>query len=172
MICWMANSKDYENATEILNEKQEVKLLVLACDVTRLVTLFQSPKHLGLTVHLYKEFGSRHLIEDMNSLGYGISYSELRMFLSSAAEHAIKTQCITETGGLVPDNITHKRDGGQLVVGTTGITTKKTADDKGPTHALTYILVSPKVEEGEERGKLKGRRGVSLWWEEDGRGEV
>ncbi|WAR02367.1 LOW QUALITY PROTEIN: hypothetical protein MAR_008925, partial [Mya arenaria] len=111
------------------------------------ITSIQSPKHLGLTVHLYNEFGSRHLIEDMNSLGYGISYSELRMFLSSAAEHAIKTQCITETGGLVPDNITHKRDGGQLVVGVADNWdhNEKTTDGKGTTHAMTSILVSPKV---------------------------
>ncbi|XP_052801704.1 uncharacterized protein LOC128232273 [Mya arenaria] len=83
----------------------------------------------------------------MNSLGYGISYSELRMFLSSAAEHAIKTQCITETGGLVPDNITHKRDGGQLVVGVADNWdhNEKTTDGKGTTHAMTSILVSPKV---------------------------
>ncbi|WAR09163.1 hypothetical protein MAR_019121, partial [Mya arenaria] len=147
MICWMANSKDYENATEIPNDKQEVKLLALACDVTSLVTSIQSPMHLGLTVHLYNEFGSRHLIEDMNSLGYEISYSELRMFLSSAAEHAIKTQCITETGGLVPYNITHKCDGGQLVVGVADNLdhNEKTTDGKGTTHAMTSILVSPKI---------------------------
>ncbi|WAR13284.1 LOW QUALITY PROTEIN: hypothetical protein MAR_027464, partial [Mya arenaria] len=64
MICWMANSKDYENPNEIPNDKQEVKLLTLACDVTNIVTSIQSPRHLGLTVHLYYEFGSRHLIED------------------------------------------------------------------------------------------------------------
>jgi len=147
MICWMSDPYKYENATENQSDKQEAKLLALACDITSLVTSAITPKHLGLTVHLYHEFGSRHLVEDMNSLGYGISYSELRMFLSSAAENAIKTQNITKTGGLVPDNITHRSFGGELVVGVADNWdhNEKTTDGKGTTHVMTSILVSPKV---------------------------
>ena len=54
------------------------KYISIACDITTLNTKVMSPKHLGLSVHLYHEHGSRKLIEDVNDLGYGISYTELK----------------------------------------------------------------------------------------------
>ncbi len=97
-VCWLSDKKCYKEASENDNRK----CLAIACDISTLVTSNPSPKHLGLGVHLYNEFNSRHLIEDMNALGYSISYPDLRLFLTSAAQQAIKTQRVTASGGIVP----------------------------------------------------------------------
>ncbi|XP_060579912.1 uncharacterized protein LOC132736731 [Ruditapes philippinarum] len=148
MVSWLSSNDNYANATAVNNEKHETKVIAIASDITSLVSSVNSPKHLGLSVHLYNEFGSRHLVEDMSNLGYGISYSELRMFLSSAAEHVIQTQRITKSGGLVPENISHINDGGQYIVGVADNWdhNEKTVDGKRTTHAMTSILVAPNVD--------------------------
>ncbi|WAR09404.1 hypothetical protein MAR_019362 [Mya arenaria] len=116
------------------NHKQKM----YACNITTLVTSTPSPKHLGLGVHLYHEFNSRHLIEDMSALGYTITYPDLRMFLTSAAHQAITAQKVTPSGGIVPDNITSKQRG----VADNWDHNERTGDGKRTTHAMTSILVS------------------------------
>jgi hypothetical protein len=44
-----------------------------------------TPFHLGLAVQLYHEFGSRGLVDNLNSHGFCASYSEVRRFLTSVA---------------------------------------------------------------------------------------
>ncbi|KAH3748159.1 hypothetical protein DPMN_183131 [Dreissena polymorpha] len=89
-VYWLTNENAFQEAGDtehILN----AKCLAIASDISTLVTSVPSPKHLGLAVHLYNDFGSRHLIEDMFNLGYSISYPELRKFLTSAAEHGMNS---------------------------------------------------------------------------------
>jgi hypothetical protein len=52
----------------------------------------------------------------MFSLGYFISYPNLRLFLTVAAEKNIASHKITDSGGIIPDNILQKDQGGKLVV--------------------------------------------------------
>ncbi|KAH3803023.1 hypothetical protein DPMN_156721 [Dreissena polymorpha] len=50
------------------------------------------------------------------NLEYSISYSELRRFLTSAAEHGMNSQRDTPSGGIVPSLIAHQSQGGELIV--------------------------------------------------------
>ncbi|MEW8548471.1 MAG: hypothetical protein AB2693_33630, partial [Candidatus Thiodiazotropha sp.] len=112
------------------------------------VTSVFSPKHLGLSVHLHHDYGSRKLIEDMYSLGYGISYTELRQFLTSAAIHVTSTQHFTPSGAIIPPEIIPRTSGGQFIVaaGDNWDHNEKTPDGKQTTHAMTTVLVSPQTE--------------------------
>jgi len=98
-VCWFQDEKSYRHATEFIDKKG----LTIACDLMSLVSGVPSPKHLGLAIYLYNEFGSKHLVKDMHCMGYSISYPELRMFLSCAATKAIEQQQITTSGGLVAE---------------------------------------------------------------------
>jgi hypothetical protein len=46
--------------------------------------------HLGLAIQVYHEFGSKNLVELLNSNGLCSSYTELRSFLTSVANHEIE----------------------------------------------------------------------------------
>ncbi|KAH3727396.1 hypothetical protein DPMN_053330 [Dreissena polymorpha] len=95
-------------------------------------------------MHLNNEFGSRHLIEDMYSLVYSISYPDLRLFLTSAAQQNIASHKITDSGGIVPDNILPRDQRGKLVVAVADNwnLNERTVDGKRTTHAMTSMLVS------------------------------
>jgi hypothetical protein len=66
------------------------------------------------------------------------------MFLYSAAEHSIKNQKITSSGGIVPNDIVSKQAGGKLIVAVADNWDHNewTVYDKRKTHAMTSILVS------------------------------
>ena len=52
-----------------------------------------TPFHLGLAIQLHHEFGSRRLVDNLNSHGFCASYSEVRRFLTRVAlkeEESIK----------------------------------------------------------------------------------
>ncbi|KAH3829778.1 hypothetical protein DPMN_103006, partial [Dreissena polymorpha] len=95
-------------------------------------------------IHLNNEFGSRHLIEDMYSLVYSISYPDLRLFLTSAAQQNIASHKITDSGGIVPDNILPRDQRGKLVVAVADNWNliERIVDGKRTTHAMTSMLVS------------------------------
>ena len=102
-----------------------------------------------MAVHLHHEFGSRKLIEDLNAFGYCVSYAELRRFLTSAAEHIYTEQTVTPSGAIIPPEIVPRANGGQLIVGAgdNWDHNERTPDGKRTTHAMTTILLSPKVNE-------------------------
>ncbi|XP_053373036.1 uncharacterized protein LOC123541526 [Mercenaria mercenaria] len=146
-FCWVTNKKQYENTSDINADLEpNPKILALCCDVINASTSILTPKHLGLSVHLHHLYGSRKLIDDLNVLGYTMSYSEVRCFLSSAAVHMASKQTTTESGALVPANIMHHEDGGKLIIaaGDNWDHNEYTKDGKNTTHAMTTILVSPK----------------------------
>ena len=52
-----------------------------------------TPFNLGLALQLYHGYGSKHLFETLHAFGICASYTEVRQFLTSAANHEIaKTQ--------------------------------------------------------------------------------
>ena len=147
-IGWLSDEELFINGNDICDCELEPKCLAIACDITTLVTSVLSPKHLGLSVHLHHDYGSRKLIEDMHSLGYGISYTELRHFLTSAAVHVTSTQQITPSGAIIPPEIVPRHSGGKLIVAARDNWdhNEKTPDGKRTTHAMTTVLVSPQIE--------------------------
>lgn len=147
-IGWLSNEELFINGSDISEIELDSKCLAIACDITTLVSSVFSPKHLGLSVHLHHDFGSRKLIEDMYCLGYGISYTELRHFLTSAAVHVTSTQHITPSGAIIPPEIIPRNCGGKFIVaaGDNWDHNEKTPDGKRTTHAMTTVLVSPQTE--------------------------
>ena len=145
---WLTNDKAFKEAGD-LPKDLEPKILATACDITTLCTSIFLPKHQGLAVHLHHEFGSRKLIEDLNALGHCVSYAEHRRFLTSAAEHIYTEQTVTPSGAIIPPEIVPRANGGQLIVGAgdNWDHNERTPDGKRTTHAMTTILLSPKVNE-------------------------
>ena len=63
-----------------------------------------TPFNLGLALQPYHGYGSKHLIETLHAFGICASYTEVRQFLSSAANHEIaKTEV-----SCIPYGISHK----------------------------------------------------------------
>lgn len=91
-IGWLTDETLFLEGDDISNKSLNAKCLTIACDITTLVISMMSPKHMGLSVNLHHDYGSRKLIADMYALGYGISYTELRQFLTSAAVHVSTAQ--------------------------------------------------------------------------------
>ncbi len=77
-MCWMTNADSFMNASE---PDLNAKCLAICCDITTAVTSIYTPKHLGLAVHLFNEFGSRMMIEDLYNMGYTVSYDEHNSYL-------------------------------------------------------------------------------------------
>ena len=155
-LLWLTDDKAFKEASD-LSKDLEPKLLATACDITALCTSIISPKRLGLAVHLHHEFGSRKLIEDLNALGHCVSYAELRRFLTSAAEHIYTEQTVTPSGAIVSPELVPRGNGGQLIVGAgdNWDHNERTPDGKRTTHAMTTILLSPKVNEPVQYPRIK-----------------
>ena len=148
-IGWLTNNdKFYTNAEDLNDKETDSKSLNIACDIVSLATGVMSPKHLGLSVHLHHTFGSRKLVEEMYQLGYGISYTELRRFLSNAAQMVTSSQKEGPAGSFVPPQLVPKSDGGKQVVavGDNWDHNERTVDGKNTTHAMTSMLITPGVE--------------------------
>ena len=71
-----------------------------------------TPFHLGLAIQLHHEFGSRGLVDNLNSHGFCASYSEMRRFLTSVA---LKEEDSIKEGVYVPDGIVPVCQGGCLI---------------------------------------------------------
>ena len=70
-----------------------------------------TPFNLGLTLQLYHGYGSKHLIETLHAFGICASYTEVRQFLTSAANHEIaKTEV-----SCIPYGISPKTLGGDFI---------------------------------------------------------
>ena len=108
-VMWLSSNKKLIEGADIHDSDLDPKTLAISSDITTLIAPIITPKHLGLTVYLHHTFGSKKLIEDLNILGYTMSYSEVRHFLTSAAVEISRTQTATPSGGLVPVNITQDR---------------------------------------------------------------
>ena len=68
-------------------------------------TSINYPKHLGLAVFLNNEFGSQKLIDTMFNMGYSISYTELRQFITSVVIYVNSLQVPPLLGSYLPPEI-------------------------------------------------------------------
>ena len=142
-ICWVIDKNLFDNGAEVSDLKPNLPALNIACDIISQSTSVISPKHLGLAVYLHNEFGSRKLVDSLHAMGYYIFYTELRRFLTSAAEHINASQEPTSTGAYKPPEITSRNEGGHLIVAVADNWdhNERTADGKRTTHAMTNIFV-------------------------------
>ena len=79
---WLSSNKKLIEGADIHDSDLDAKTLAISSDITTLIASIITPKHLGLTVYLHLTFGCKKLNEDLNSLGYTMSYSEVRHFLT------------------------------------------------------------------------------------------
>lgn len=147
-ICWLIHEDMFVNATDTSEKNPEVAALNIACDIITASNSVPSPKHLGLAVNLHHQYGSRKLIDLLYGLGYCISYTELRTFLTSASHHIASMQQPTDVGNFVPLEMKHKDDGGKLILAAADNWdhNENTTDGKNTTHAMTSILVQARAE--------------------------
>lgn len=151
-VGWLTNKQLFEDGADISDNEPDQKCLNIACDIITCSTSKYSPKHLGLSVHLHHMFGSRGLIENMYNMGYGISYTELRRFLTSAASFIRSMEPPFASGAFIPPEMSHIEDGGKQIVAVADNWDHNdhTVDGKRTTHGMTSILVSPVINEREE----------------------
>ena len=113
-ICWLIDEKAYKAASEPYTVPIDNIRKVLG--ITKLIVSLSkhtfTPFHLGLAVQLYHEFGSRGLVDNLNSHGFCASYSEVRRFLTSVA---LKEEESIKEGVYVPDGIVPVCQGGCLI---------------------------------------------------------
>ena len=103
LLGWVTDKTLFEGAIDIADEAVDnhIACLTIACDVCSLSTKVMSPKHLGLAIDLHQKSGSRIIIDDLYTMGYTISYTELLHFLTSAAVHIASGQTSTPSGGFI-----------------------------------------------------------------------
>ncbi|CAC5361554.1 unnamed protein product [Mytilus coruscus] len=133
-----------------------------------------SPKHLGLAIYLHNEFGSRKLIDCMHNMGYSIAYTELRHFITSAAESISSIQTNCSVGSYLPPEIQPITEGGQFIVASADNWDHNEiiVDGKQTTHAMTSILVQPQDSSILVAGRIKRVSSRSLDKEKVVRGDL
>lgn len=137
---WLTDEKLCAEAADIADvEPPNSKCLNIACDIVTLATSVASPKHLGLAARLHHDYGSRQLVDDMYHMGYSVSYTEVRRFETSAAQHVCDQQICTPSAAYIPPEITPRDRGGQLivVVADNWDHNERTTDGKRTTHAFS-----------------------------------
>jgi hypothetical protein len=113
-ICWLIDEKTYKAASEPYTVPIDKIRMILG--ITELIVSLSkhtfTPFHLGLAVQLYHEFGSRGLVDNLNSHDFCAFYSEVRRFLTSVA---LKEEESIKKGVYVPDGIVPVCQGGCLI---------------------------------------------------------
>ena len=72
-VMWLSCNKKLIEGADIHDSDLDPKTLAITSDITTLIAPIITPKLLGLTVYLHHTFGSKKLIEDLNTLGYTMS---------------------------------------------------------------------------------------------------
>ena len=88
---------------------------------------------------MYHEFGSRHLVDTLNSHGFCVSYTEVRRFLTSIANNEIEK---IKNNSYIPNGITLINSGGYLVQeGADNIDLNtETIDGKDTFHSMAKVV--------------------------------
>ena len=141
-ICWLTDKEMYTSGS--IPYVPDRKSLAIANDIIAKAGSVVTPKQLGLGVTLHHKHGSSTLIKEVHESGHSISYSETRRFVTNAAFHVATSRTYTPSGGLVPNELAHKDDGGMqpIFVGDNWDHNERTIDGKKTTHAMTSITLA------------------------------
>ena len=92
---------------------------------------------LGLGIELHHDFGSRKLIDLLHSLGYSVSYQEIRRFITSAAADELKS-----SSPYVPQGIQDVTDIASYIDAAIDNfdQNEETLDGKNTTHAMASVV--------------------------------
>ena len=137
---WITDEKAFSTCTVPSNIKTESvrKSFALTEWIVASIYIILTPFHLGLAIQVYQEFGSKRLNEILNTHGFCVTYTELRIYLTSVANHDI-----SRIGGdrYIPGCIRPISEGGQLIQeGSDNIDINAaTIDEKKPSILLLWM---------------------------------
>jgi hypothetical protein len=105
-LSWLVddNCFHFESDYNALSHDKARKCIAVAEMIISLHKNNFTPFNLGLALQLYHGYGSKHWIETLLAFGICASYTEVRQFLTSAANHEIAN---TEVSCIL-DGISHK----------------------------------------------------------------
>ena len=114
LLSWITDEKAFSTCTVPSNIKTESvrKCLALTECIVATSRSIITPFHLGLAIQVYHEFGSKRLIEILNAHGFCVTYSELRRYLTSVANHEISR---ISGDRYIPGGILPISEGGRLI---------------------------------------------------------
>ena len=109
-LAWMICDTDaevHQTGRVILTESQERKVLNVAQELMANTTTLPMPKHIGLSMYILKQTGSKQLVRVMNKFGHAIGYEDAQRYISAQA-HRVDLQT-EENGVFIPPDITAGR---------------------------------------------------------------
>jgi hypothetical protein len=95
-LSWLVDDNCFhiESDYNALSHDKARKCIAVAEMIISLHKNSFTPFNLGLALQLYHGYGSKHLIETLHAFGICASYTEVRQFLTSAANHEIALKCL------------------------------------------------------------------------------
>ena len=98
-----------------------------------------TPFTLALALQLHHEYGSKNLIETLHSHGFCASYTEVRKFLTSSANHEIIR---SQNGSNIPNGICPQMLGGGFIQeGSDNVDLNtETIDGKNTFHSMARVV--------------------------------
>ena len=142
-VQWCLNDKAYNNLASCSSEdvpKNNLKTIAICHNMISLNQSVFTAITLDLALHIHHEFGSRRLIDLLNSMGHCASYDEVRRFLTSVAvDEANNTDNV-----YIPKRLQHLRSVEYSPVIDAAIDNfdqnEATLDGKSTTHAMAAVL--------------------------------
>lgn len=90
-----------------LTEKQERKVLNVAQEIMANTTSLPIPKHVGLSMYVLKQTGSKEVVRVLNKFGNSISYEDAQRYITAQAHNlGVQTE---ENGIIIPSNVSPGR---------------------------------------------------------------
>ena len=159
---WLCSKRAFECGTTVTEstpgENSLLPMVAICHNIIGLSRNIAKPIPFCLAVQMHHKFGSKQLIEDLNSLGHAASYDELRRFLTSVAEEDMKQGDTYIPRGIGP----FRADDLQTVVDAAIDNfdqNEDTLDGKSTTHCTAAVLyqrsVNADVAAGIPRSKNK-----------------
>ena len=100
---------DYEYKPTAETQRKITAIAECIAHVSQNVT---TTLHLGIAIKVHYDFGSRQLINVLHSLGFCISYEELRLFMTSLGNKEISG---IDHGIYIPSSIIHTNERGSFI---------------------------------------------------------
>ena len=141
-IAWLTSKCLYTTTGDADSLENLLPSLAIASDIIYANHAAVTPKHLGLTNYIHRNFGSRKLIDVLHKHGYCISYDEYWKFVTSAAIFNITLQpdSTDPSKPYVPPEI-HEGDNVIVSAADNWDHLESTVDGFSTTHAMTSILI-------------------------------
>ena len=144
-MTWCVNKSSYLGVTSCAGGiKDNLKAISLSCSLIAGCQNITTPLSLGLGIRLHHDFGSKAVLDDLNALGYTVSYDEVRRFLTSGAL-AQKDTVYVPRGFELPKNVDQQRGDIAAVEEIDAAIdnfdqNEDTLDGKSTTHSMAAVL--------------------------------